>query len=454
MRTKKITRMYYTNSEIYSEQPIYPVNIDISVIDEIVYSFFKISDDYKVVSSDRWADSEKRFIDYETSAKPLDDYLSENETYHGCLNQFRKICSEGNTKLLLGLIDTPESCKIFSRLILSEKDRSLLLESLLEKIKFFGIFSGVLVNISGTIVLNSDSLMLFLSELKEKIVVDNNIENFSINLLMSANQTNLQFSEIKEIIDTFEIIGYHFDSHLANHYSYLYKNNYSDFSIENAIDNLTTKNSITISKIILGMTNCNIMYTNTDGPSHIYSERKFVALNQELSNYNFKYFWDNSTKSSLLYDPLKKVLIVYENENSIYEKCRYVKENGLVGASLNKYDHQNIQKINHFLQENCEIPIVPSNYTVINFWTENNIDYLIGNIVYHKTCEYTCIKDHTSSIIDEPGAGTEKWKKMCITTEISPKDTEPTACKECNRKIKSIRFFGEIDFSKIQIIYE
>jgi hypothetical protein len=452
MTTTKISRTYYINSDIYSEPPIYPVNLNIDTINEIVYGFFEISDKAQVISSDTWVDYEKRFTNDKTSTKPLDDYLSENEKYHGCLNQFRKILDGGECKLILGLINTSESNLLFSKIINSDTLRALFLESLLERINFFGIFSGILFNISET-TLNSSNLTLFLSELKEKIVVDNNIENFSINLLISGNQTDLQFSEMNEIVDTFEVRCYLYDNIVSDHFTYLYKNSYSDFSIENVLDILTEKTSINKNKILLGLSRDTVMYTNTDGLSHSYSERKSIVFNQELSNYTFKYFWDNITKSVMLYDPVKKVLVVYENENSIYEKCKYVISNDFLGCSLDRYDLQKSEKMNKFLSENCQAPEIQSNYIVFGFWTQKSKEYLVGNIVYHKNCEYICIKDHTSSVVDEPGTE-EKWKKMStdIISEISLK--EPSACSECNRKIKNIRIFGEIDFSKVEIIYE
>jgi chitinase len=65
----------------------------------------------------------------------------------------------------------------------------------------------------------------------------------------------------------------------------------------------------------------------------------FTYLKDSLVNKNgYKEYWDAAAKAPYLFNAEKKIFISYDNERSVKEKCKYVKQHHLAGAMFWEYN--------------------------------------------------------------------------------------------------------------------
>ena len=65
----------------------------------------------------------------------------------------------------------------------------------------------------------------------------------------------------------------------------------------------------------------------------------FTYLKDSLVNKNgYKEYWDAGAKAPYLFNAEKKIFISYDNERSVKEKCKYVKQHSLAGAMFWEYN--------------------------------------------------------------------------------------------------------------------
>jgi chitinase len=65
----------------------------------------------------------------------------------------------------------------------------------------------------------------------------------------------------------------------------------------------------------------------------------FTYLKDSLVNRNgYKEYWDATAKAPYLFNEEKKIFISYDNERSVKEKCKYVKQHHLAGAMFWEYN--------------------------------------------------------------------------------------------------------------------
>ena len=66
----------------------------------------------------------------------------------------------------------------------------------------------------------------------------------------------------------------------------------------------------------------------------------FTYLKDSLVNKNgYKEYWDAKAKAPYLFNAEKKIFISYDNERSVKEKCKYVKQYHLAGAMFWEYNN-------------------------------------------------------------------------------------------------------------------
>jgi len=66
----------------------------------------------------------------------------------------------------------------------------------------------------------------------------------------------------------------------------------------------------------------------------------FTYLKDSLVNRNgYKDYWDAKAKAPYLFNAEKKIFISYDNERSVKEKCKYVKQHHLAGAMFWEYNN-------------------------------------------------------------------------------------------------------------------
>jgi chitinase len=64
----------------------------------------------------------------------------------------------------------------------------------------------------------------------------------------------------------------------------------------------------------------------------------FTYLNDSIVNKNgFVRYWDDESKAPYLFNADKKILITYDDEQSVKEKCKYIKKHKLAGAMFWEY---------------------------------------------------------------------------------------------------------------------
>ena len=66
----------------------------------------------------------------------------------------------------------------------------------------------------------------------------------------------------------------------------------------------------------------------------------FTYLKDSLVNKNgYKEYWDDVARASYLFNAEKKIFITYDNERSVKEKCKYVKQHDLAGVMFWEYNN-------------------------------------------------------------------------------------------------------------------
>jgi chitinase len=156
----------------------------------------------------------------------------------------------------------------------------------------------------------------------------------------------MQYADFVNVM-TYDLVnGY---STKTGHHTPLYSNSQQTLSIDNAVNNLVSRN-VPRNKIIIGAA----MYARVwkdvhDTANGLYQSGIFLE-NVSFKNFSskfsandgFRYYWDTTAKAPWMYSAEKKQFATFDDTTSMRLKTRYVIDNGLGGImfwqlTLDKY---------------------------------------------------------------------------------------------------------------------
>jgi chitinase len=191
--------------------------------------------------------------------------------------------------------------------------------------------------------------------LREKLDVLSKHTNkkYFISTAIGASPDFLQHSQMEEAqkyLDYINLMAYDFDEsydNIAGHHTNLFSPSNMPYihSADAAIQDLK-KIGVQLSKVVMGIafygkgkvvesSENNGLYQipvkNVRGGGYTY-------LNDSIVNKNgFVRYWDDESKAPYLFNADKRIFITYDDEQSVKEKCRYIKKHKLAGAMFWEY---------------------------------------------------------------------------------------------------------------------
>lgn len=178
-------------------------------------------------------------------------------------------------------------------------------------------------------------------------------KKYFVTTAIGASREFLQHTEMEKAqkyLDFINLMSYDFDNtydNISSHQSNLYTPDNMPwiYSADLAINNLR-KVGVKPSKIVMGICfygkGVIVKDTANHGLYQIPERRAFgggyTRLKDSLVNKKgFVRYWDNVSQAPYLFNADKKMLITYDDEQSVKLKCDYIKKYGLAGAMFWEY---------------------------------------------------------------------------------------------------------------------
>ncbi len=178
-------------------------------------------------------------------------------------------------------------------------------------------------------------------------------KKYFVTTAIGASREFLQHTEMQKAqhyLDYINLMSYDFDNtydNMSSHQSNLYtpENMPWIYSADLAINNLK-KVGVKPSKIVMGICfygkGVIVKDTANHGLYQIPERRAFgggyTRIKDSLvSKKGFVRYWDKASQAPFLFNPEKKWLITYDDEQSVKIKCDYIKKHGLGGAMFWEY---------------------------------------------------------------------------------------------------------------------
>jgi chitinase len=170
---------------------------------------------------------------------------------------------------------------------------------------------------------------------------------------------NTELGKLQQYLDFMNVMAYDmydsdYDS-IAGHHTPLFTNpmDHKKFSSDEAIKKIV-KAGVPIEKLVLGVAFYGKTWEVASGENHgLYQQggpikkqvnASFKNLKPYLENKNgFVRYWDSTSMAPYLFNEVEKIFITYDDEQSLKEKCKYIKKNNLKGAMFWQYysDYEN-----------------------------------------------------------------------------------------------------------------
>jgi chitinase len=230
-------------------------------------------------------------------------------------------------------------------------------------------------NLDGTFNDDRDPLRCFLTELRNSL---NKLENqelansladsgedLTISLMVSHDESKIsdyypEWSKINEVVDWIGVAAYDYHGSWENttdSHTPMEADHENRYSIKKTIQGYLDF-GVPCEKIILGIatygqgwSNVNEAKLGTMGylpsPKGIYTRKNgiysYYEIEQLVQDFGFYKYWDGLSQTPFIYSPDKKILITYEDTESLQKKINYVIENFLGGTFIWPIDMDNFQ---------------------------------------------------------------------------------------------------------------
>ena len=355
--TGKRAIYYHTNWSGYARD--YQVNDLPESVMDISYAFWDVTPTGGIVSTDPWADFDKRFTS--GGVPPQDTWNDSGSGMYGNFNQLKKLRDSGrkiNATLSLGGWTLSKN---FSPAMSTEQTRTNLVNNIISAFKKYPIFTGVSLdweyvsndgvnhgnagNISRPE--DSDNFILFLQKLRNAFNNEPGMSKYIIAMCCVADPNKAKFDVegMHPYLDELHIMTYDFHDGnwgdtIARHHTNPRKSQFSAFSCEEAADYYinrgvpSTKCFIGVAFYSRGFSNATAIGAPSSGGSPDMSWDKGCVDYKGLPVQGATEFFDTEAKAAYSYDPVKKVINSYDNVESTKEKCRIVFEKNLGGILI------------------------------------------------------------------------------------------------------------------------
>lgn len=158
-----------------------------------------------------------------------------------------------------------------------------------------------------------------------------------------------EMDKVQQYVDYINLMTYDFGGDtIALHHTNLYPT--STYPNENSVDKTVTTYiaaGVPAKKLVVGVAFYGHMYkmSSSEGEglkqrvvSRERGESGYSFIKDSLINKNrYKRYWDQKAMAPYLFNKEKKLFISYDDEQSVKEKCNYVKSHHLVGAFFWEY---------------------------------------------------------------------------------------------------------------------
>lgn len=184
-----------------------------------------------------------------------------------------------------------------------------------------------------------ENFTIFMAELRKALkAVD---ENLLLTIAVPASNYNTYYEvdKLNQYIDYLHIMTYDMSSmNRATHHTNLSKSQYSVASVDEAVKGYI-ESGISKEKIIVGIAFYGHIFTGTEGIGQPSETRKSITyvkvMDEYVNNNEYQKGYDEEAKASWVFG--NNTFISYEDEESIINKCKYVKEHDLGGVMVWEY---------------------------------------------------------------------------------------------------------------------
>ncbi|KAK3498334.1 chitinase 1 precursor [Neurospora crassa] len=334
--------VYFTNWGIYGAN-FQPQQLPASQITHVLYSFADIKPDGQVVSSDTYADLEKRY--------PGDSWSEPGENAYGCVKQMYLLKKRNrNMKVLLSIGGWTYSPK-FPPVAATEEGRRRFASSAVKLVQDWG-FDGLDIDWEyPTNAREAQDFVLLLRACRQAL--DDYARqyapgyHFLITIAAPAGPQHygvMDLPGMNPYIDSWHLMAYDYagswDSttgHQANLLPSPKNLLTTRFNTDQAVRDFVRR-GVPANKIVLGLPLYGRSFEGTDGLGKPYSGIGAGTLEpgtwvyRDLPRPGAKEEYDNLAKATYSYDALSRELITYDNVLSALVKTKYIFLRGLGGA--------------------------------------------------------------------------------------------------------------------------
>lgn len=338
---------YYPNWAIYRSPSFKPQDIDFSLVTHINYAFAKVDKQGNIHLFDSWADTDYR-SDWNTE-KP---YWGNFRAFHDLKQKYPHV----KTLISIGgwtLSDT------FPSLAANPAARANFARNVVDFCKRYD-FNGVDIDWEypcfpehGGGPKDKENFTLLLAELYH--VVKSTDSKLLITIAAPAGPShyrNMEIDKIHPYLDWINLMTYDLhgpwgdsDNQVTNHQSALFPPaiGHPDLSIASTV-RYYLEQGVPAKKLVLGMPLYGRVFANTSGLHKPYhgpgtgttaevGMRFFYDIKQNLLK-NYQRFWDEKAQIPYLYNPSNKEFVTYDDEESLCNKSKFIKQLGLGGAMV------------------------------------------------------------------------------------------------------------------------
>lgn len=356
--SQKQVIVHFPNRGIYdnNHQKLTVGMIPWNKVSIIQHSFFSISDDWTLISTDYWADFQKPFDHSEPGDNELKGHIGEYKYYKNLYP---------NKKVLISIGDEESNHK-FSKIASNNQKRKIFITSCLEFLKKYSFIDGLNIHWKYPEKKDKFNFTILLKEIRDSFNI-NNIPEKWLTITAPANYENILNQDIAnyqiyiDLANIMSIDYYGSWDKNTNHHSPLYYNSLNtdinsqyfnvDFSVKQFLEAGLPKEKLCIAsplysrgwgKLNLDTKNIHGLFANAtdvitgswDEPGSTGGIYPWFELKKFELHDNWEKFYDDFSKVPYLFNITEKLFLTYEDETSIKEKCNYILSNDLAGLSL------------------------------------------------------------------------------------------------------------------------
>ena len=257
-------------------------------------------------------------------------------------NYIRDKANKSSTKIVISI--NQKNSGDFSNVAKSEELREKVANNILDVIKTLEL-DGVDIDWETPLSSEAGIFTLFMKAIYEKVKAEN--ENYLVTAAIGGGKwapPKYDLPNSINYLDYVNLMTYSMATGNGFYQNSLYPSTKGRTLVSCSIDeSITIYNNLGVenSKILVGIPFYTTVQTDSGGPGSKTGDGKSVWYNKMLSNYplseSMKEYFDYECGVPYRYDPINKVFISYDNEESIRIKCEYINSIGLAGTMYWQY---------------------------------------------------------------------------------------------------------------------